>query len=119
MHELSYAKQVVEALVEEARSQRLRRVTHAKIGIGVLLQLEEEEFREALRIASEGTIAEGCEFELEVIKALARCPSGHEFELEAEDPLELAEKLRCPSCEAVGKVVDGNSCVLLQLRGQP
>lgn len=118
MHELSYAKQVVDALVEEAKSRGLRRVTCAKIGIGALLQLEEEEFREALRIASEGTIAEGCDFELIVVKASARCPSGHEFELEADDPLELAEKLICPSCEAVGRVVEGNSCVLLQLRGQ-
>ena len=73
MHELSLAFSVVELLETQRHSQTFSRVTDVWLEIGALACIEPEALSSGLAAASNGTVAQGARFHLQLVPASAWC----------------------------------------------
>lgn len=66
MHETALVRNIVHQMVELARSNGARRITHAKLWLGALSHLSAEHFREHFALEARGTVAAGTLLDIEV-----------------------------------------------------
>ena len=88
MHELSLAGAIVDTIERHAAG---RRVTAVYLRVGHLRQVVPSSLAFYFEHVARGTLCEGARLEQELVPAVLRCGSGHEWRLE-----ELA--FRCPVC---------------------
>ena len=113
MHELSLAKGVVDILCEEATRHEVSRVQQVLLRIGALRAVVPDLLRTGMEYASEGTMAEGVEVQIEEVPGRARCPDcGREYEI-----TELL--FLCPGCERVGgEILAGQELQIVEFEGE-
>jgi hydrogenase nickel incorporation protein HypA/HybF len=112
MHELSLAQNVVELLAEEGRRHGLRRIERLRLKIGALRGVVPEALRSCMTFVCEGTIAEGCAVDLEIVGGQASCSRCH-LEYEIVDRL-----FACPSCgHPGGAIIAGEELQLVEIEG--
>lgn len=113
MHELSVSQAIVDTATRHAAG---RRVTLVTMRIGTMRQVVPESLEFYFGIVSRGTLCEGAELELQLVRARLRCPEcGFEWD-PAPPPLATHEQaaelpelptFRCPRCETPGAVEAG------------
>ncbi|HRR54218.1 MAG TPA: hydrogenase maturation nickel metallochaperone HypA [Candidatus Methanomethylicus sp.] len=118
MHELSLALNVVEFLVKLADEQSLSKISAAFIEIGEMTHIDPRQLSYSLKMASEGTIAEGCKFYVKRGRVSIRCKGcGKASVLDAKLMISQYE-LRCPACGGVDiEIEKGKELVLKRVRG--
>lgn len=105
MHELSLSSAILATVLRHADG---RRVSEVEIRVGRLRQVVPDSLAFYFEIVSRDTLADGAEFEMELVDALMRCRDcTHEWDPApppAEDASQvmLLPQFRCPACEAVG-----------------
>ncbi len=113
MHEMSVAVGLLERVQEEASRGGLKNVSHLKLDIGELQAVEPELLVEAFGVITEGTLADGCELEINTIHAWARCRQcGTEFKPSFMN-------YACSSCsQADAEIIEGKDLLLASLTGE-
>ncbi len=110
MHEYSIAQALVEQINDVARQNGADAVTRVVIQVGKLRAVVPEILRWGFEIASEGSIAEGAELEVEVIPIVIRCRACS-TERELDDPFYV-----CPACNSFDvEQLSGNELILKTL----
>ncbi len=92
MHELGLASDILRKIQEEAAKRGLQKVSWVKVGLGLSLVSDIKELEHILTDISKGTVAEGMEFQIDLIPVKAACGNcGADFA-----PKEL--RIDCPNC---------------------
>ncbi|MEM0233447.1 MAG: hydrogenase maturation nickel metallochaperone HypA [Candidatus Nezhaarchaeales archaeon] len=73
MHELSTASSIFEVVLEVASRHGAKKIIEVNIDVGELTLLNPDQLSMAFKALSEGTIAEGANLNVNVVKAKARC----------------------------------------------
>ncbi|MDW6002019.1 hydrogenase maturation nickel metallochaperone HypA [Vibrio mangrovi] len=100
MHELSLSLKTIDLVVEHARRQECSRVTAVTLGIGRLSCIEPEALLTGLQFASRDTLAEGAQFKVDMIPAIAWCEHCHQ-QVEID-----SHYTGCPVCHQYQLVVE-------------
>ncbi len=80
MHEWSVMQAVVESLLRFAHEEGLKRITLVRLAINQIAQLDLEILREAYKVLTENTLAEGSKLEITVVPAVFKCNNcGYEW----------------------------------------
>ncbi len=118
MHELSLALNVVDFLVKLAHDQGLCRITAAFIEVGEMTHIDPRQLKFSLKMASEGTPAEGCKFYVKKGRASIKCNGcGNSTVLHAKDMIAQYE-LKCPKCGGLDVEIEkGRELVLKRVKG--
>jgi hydrogenase nickel incorporation protein HypA/HybF len=118
MHELSLALNVVEFLVKLADEQGMIKISAAFIEIGEMTHIDPRQLKYSLKMASEGTLAEGCKFYVKRGRISIRCKDcGKASVLDTKHMISQYE-LKCPACGGADiEVEKGRELVLKRVRG--
>lgn len=132
MHEWSLAEAVVSKALNVAEKEGAKEISGLEIKVGELQQINLEIFEFALKQLTEGTIAEGAEFEMEPEEAILKCRiCDHEwFYDEAEGGISREESemihfipdvahtyIRCPECQSPDfEIREGRSIKLVSVQ---
>jgi len=82
MHELKIAEDLSGIVLEAAMNAKLEKVTKVNITFGQLVQIVPEIFETAFSESVRGTIAEGSELNIEIVKIQMKCNDcGKEFRI--------------------------------------
>ena len=73
MHEWSIGKAIVDAVTNFAKGKNARRVLRVDILVSEIAQLDLDVLREAYKILTQGTLAEGSKLNIEIEKAEFTC----------------------------------------------
>jgi hydrogenase nickel incorporation protein HypA/HybF len=95
VHELSFARAIVDSVERHAAGQPVRVVS---LRVGALRQVVPASLEFYVELVGRGTVCEGARVELEVVPARLACCGG-----EWEPP-----GFRCPSCGGGGQIVSGD-----------
>uniref|UniRef100_A0A7C3J4G6 Hydrogenase maturation factor HypA n=1 Tax=Candidatus Methanomethylicus mesodigestus TaxID=1867258 RepID=A0A7C3J4G6_9CREN len=118
MHELSLAVNVVDYLTKLAKEQRLSEVNEVYIEIGDLTHINGSQLKFSLKMASEGTVAQGAKFFVRRRRASMKCNAcGKSSKIDMKGMLSDYE-FRCPRCKS--KEVEfeqGKELVLKRVKG--
>ncbi len=94
MHELGIMTSVMEAIEASAKNAGATRVLKVTLTVGEMTEAVEDALRFAFEALSQGTISEGAEFEVVMIKPKSRClECGLEYE---HDRFHMF----CPECSS-------------------
>jgi hydrogenase nickel incorporation protein HypA/HybF len=110
MHELSISSAIIETAIRHAAG---RKVTVVHVRVGALRQVVPSSLEFYFGIAGRDTLCEDAELDLELVRALLRCPRcANEWDpepaplLEGDpDPALLLPRFRCPGCDSAGAEV--------------
>lgn len=87
MHEFSLIHGLLKKIEAMVREQHAKRVIHMKVKLGALSHISPDHFREHFAHASQGTLAEGAQLEIETSKDTS-APEAQDIILES---IELEE----------------------------
>ena len=106
MHEMAITQSVVDAVCEHAAG---RRVHSVKVEVGALCAVVPDAMQFCFELATEGTVADGADLDLDVQPGAAHCRScGTDFEL--QDLI-----LLCPCGSADVEVLAGRDLRILSM----
>jgi hydrogenase nickel incorporation protein HypA/HybF len=107
MHEAGLAQAALEIAEERARERGATRVHRLVLRVGDLSGVVTDALRFALEAVSPGTIAEGAEFEIEVVPVECHCPA-------CNRPFRPTDVVyACPDCGTISRDVrQGDELVL-------
>lgn len=109
MHEMSFAEQILENVLAEAKSYPGARVTRVKLRADELLALEPASLRFCLEAISVDTPMEGAKIEMREIKPQLRCPVCGPVDVESlGDPV-------CPQCGQFAELPAGMELVIEEI----
>ncbi len=92
MHELGIMTGVMEAVDQSARQAGALKVLKVTLSIGEMTEAIDDSLRFAFEVLTEGTISEGAELVINMVKPKSRClDCGNEYE---HDRFHMA----CPAC---------------------
>ncbi len=92
MHELGIMTGVMEAVDQSARQAGALKVLKVTLSIGEMTEAIEDSLRFAFEVLTEGTMSEGAELVINMVKPKSRClDCGNEYE---HDRFHMA----CPAC---------------------
>lgn len=113
MHEMNLAVSLVRRVEAEAAKAQILKVTGLEVEVGTLQSVEPELMSDAFRAASLGTLAEGADLRLNIVKAEACClVCGEVYEPDYAD-------FQCPACGlAEPQILRGRDLVLTAVTGQ-
>jgi len=78
---MSFAQSLLEGVLRIAEEKKAKKVKRVVVDIGELLMLNPEQLRFCYEVITRGTIAEGSELELNVVKPVIKCTlCGKEFD---------------------------------------
>jgi hydrogenase nickel incorporation protein HypA/HybF len=82
MHELRIAEDLSGIVLETAMNEKLAKVTKINIIFGQLVQIVPDIFKTAFTESVRGTLAEGSELNIEIVKVRMKCTNcGKEFRI--------------------------------------
>lgn len=73
MHELSISLKTVDLVAEQAKSYNVKKVVAVTLSVGALSCIEADALMTGLEFASRETVAEGAQFNIEMVPATATC----------------------------------------------
>lgn len=100
MHEHHEACHIIEHAIEEANKRGHKKVTKINLIIGESSGFSPEAVKMNFEVASEGTICEGTEIGVKLVKTVLRCPNCHEMFPRVPFHYE------CPHCGTEGEPTD-------------
>jgi len=110
----------VSTVLNVAKSRGASRVLAVSMKVGELTHLNPEQLRFAFEALTEGTLAEGAELSVELVKAKVRCRQcGYEGGLSSteEAPQLPIPLVRCPRCGGLDvEAVAGRECALTSIK---
>jgi len=110
MHEMSVAENILEIIERHAPVQDGARVKVIRLRIGELAGVVPESLRFCFEVASEGTVADGAELQIEKVPIVGQCKTCN-AEFEVEDSVFI-----CPRCESTGvELVSGSELDVVEL----
>jgi hydrogenase nickel incorporation protein HypA/HybF len=118
MHETVIAQQIVRAVRATMEQRGASAVKTIDIELGQLEGLNPQELQGAFDVQAEGTPVEGAVLQVEIVPAIAFCPSCNEerpFEL-PRSPAHEIPKVLCPECGAHLELRGGRGFVILSAR---
>lgn len=108
MHEYSLVMSLIERVESEARQRSAKAIRRISIRVGELSGVEAELLSSAFEIARTGTACESAH--LDVTREPARWACS-----QCEVTLDHSKSLRCPACDAAGKLVAGGELLFEQM----
>ena len=100
MHELPITEQIIKIAEEHGKKARASKVESIRIVAGDRSGYFGDSIRMYFDIISKGTLCEGAELEIEIVKTKLSCPAcGTLFE-------RLPKRFDCPACGAAGEPTD-------------
>jgi len=122
MHEFSMSEKAFEIIMERARKENMEKITKIHLAIGDLTLLNHDQIRFWIRELSGGTIAEGCNIEIERRDSTIRCNScGFEGKLQVkDDPIYhvFNPSFTCPECDSADiEIVSGLEFEVVKMEG--
>jgi len=118
MHELSLASSIIEYLEHLAKEQGLRRVDAVFLEVGEMTHIDPRQLRGALKMISEGTVAEKSRVYIRRRRIALSCSAcGKESGLEVCDTIS-DYRLICPLCGSADvRLSRGRELLLKRVRG--
>lgn len=126
MHEYSLAKGIVDTILGVAKEYNATKIKKVEILAGEFSMINFEQLKFAFEIASEGTIAEGAELDIEEDKGRIKCEKCH-----YEGPIEkmihdldhfivdLSNIFECPNCHSnLTKIVGGRDVYVKNIEAE-
>lgn len=112
MHEFSAALSIVEAAVQAAEANNVKRVTAVNVEVGEFTFLIPEQLEFNFEIASKNTLVEGAELNITHIKGQLKCSDcGYEGENQQASalPPQIAvfAPMKCPNCDSSSTTIIG------------
>lgn len=119
MHEISIAGAIIDAVLDAANKNNAKKVNEVFIEIGELTALNPDQLKFIFETITAGTVAEGAEYRIEVIRPMIRCRT-----CSYDGPIEFFEKLhfflpavRCPECgEPDVDIIAGRECCVKKIK---
>jgi len=110
MHEVALCQSTLEIIEQQAKQNRVNKVTAVWLEIGALSCVEESAFRFCFDVACRGTVAEGCQLNIIATPAKAWCWDCCEtVEVRSHQSI-------CPQCQGLDlKVESGDSLRIKEL----
>jgi len=97
MHELPVIKLIMDICLKHAKKNDARKIITVDLKVGEMSDLEPEWMQKYFSYIAEGTIAEGCRLQIEVVPLVLRCDScGHEFNANIRE----VKAVKCPNCNS-------------------
>ncbi|MBN1608994.1 MAG: hydrogenase maturation nickel metallochaperone HypA [Polyangiaceae bacterium] len=108
MHEYSIVLSLLDQVADEAGRHEAQAVRSVRVRVGELSGVEPDLIRSAFEIARAGTVCEGADLDLVVVKARWTCPrcGGN-----IDQPAELV----CPECGVPARLAAGDDLILERL----
>ncbi|MBS3793389.1 MAG: hydrogenase maturation nickel metallochaperone HypA [Candidatus Thorarchaeota archaeon] len=112
MHEFSAACSIRDTALEAAKGHDVNRILAVNVEVGEFTFLVPQQLKFNFEIASEGTILEGAELNIEKVNGSIRCAKcGFEGEAQSPDdvPPEIAAfaPMKCPQCNSSNTTITG------------
>jgi hydrogenase nickel incorporation protein HypA/HybF len=110
MHEISIARNLLELMHEQQRSQTFTRVKKAMVRVGALSGIDGAALRFAFDLMTKETCAEGCCLHIEPVAPAGKCNAcGNKFEIKKYTFV-------CPMCDGRNiTLLDGDQIVLSEI----
>jgi len=108
MHEYSIVDALLERAESEAEARRATAVRVLRVRIGELAGVEVELLRTAYETFRERGICRGAPIEITRIDARWECPR-------CRRPVQRGQRLRCVTCDAPARLVEGDEIMLDQI----
>jgi hydrogenase nickel incorporation protein HypA/HybF len=136
MHEWALAESILTAAIEEAKKEKLKRITEIKLSIGELQQIEQDIFKFALDeiIKHQGGELKDVKIKIETEKTILKCKScentwsfGDMKKKLSEDESEAIHFLpevsfvhsRCPKCKSPDfEIKEGRGVSITSIKGE-
>lgn len=115
MHEFSTAVGIVQTVTDVAKKHNAKRIKKIELVVGEFTMLNNDQLIFAFEIASEGTLAEGAEVNIETQRGLVECQEcGFNGEIERQRDKEidhyvvnLTNIFECPKCHSNKTKISG------------
>ena len=105
MHEYSIVQSLLGRVAQSARGYDVAAVRRLTVRIGALSGVDSELLRTAYELCAPGTLCAGAELVIRDVAARWRCPA-------CERDAAAGERLACPACGGVVKLVEGDEIIL-------
>ena len=120
MHEIGTSQSLADAVLREAEARDAARVLRVEVEVGELSFLEPDQIGYWTEMCFQGTIAEGAELDIRLIRPLVECEEcGYEGEMRAEEHPAYHVQLpvfQCPDCGSSRlEVKRGRGCTLRRM----
>ncbi|MEA3227819.1 MAG: hydrogenase maturation nickel metallochaperone HypA [Campylobacterota bacterium] len=110
MHEYSIVQSLIQSCEEHVKENDASKVTKLFAKIGVMSGVEPYLLEEAFELFKEGSVCDGCEFNMHIQKVKIECR-----ECNTTSELEKNE-YTCPKCQGIDiKIIDGEDMFLMSL----
>lgn len=118
MHEISIAGAIIDSVLDAAEKNNARKVKKVFLEIGELTALNPDQLKFIFETITKGTIAEGANYEIQVVKPSINCKK-----CSYNGNIEFFEKLhfflpviKCPQCnEPDVEIVAGRECCVKKI----
>ena len=113
MHELRIAEDLSEIVLEAAINEKLKKVTKVNITFGELVQIVPDIFETAFTESVKGTIAEGSELDIEIVKVRMKCKNCRkEFGINGNI-------FACKNCKSTDlEIINGKEIFIKSIEGE-
>jgi len=103
MHEMSIVENLLEIIQRHAPTNGAARVKVIRLRIGEMTAVVPESLRFCFEVASEGTVAQGADLQIESVPIVGHCQTcNSDFEVEADVFI-------CPNCDSLSvELTSGN-----------
>ena len=120
MHELSISSEIVQNVLDTAKTNDGKKVVSVQLEIGELALLNVEQVTFWIHELFKGSVAEGAKIKVKTIKARIQCEScGYKggMNLDRQDSLRHVILYSCPKCSSFQiKVERGRECTLRRIQ---
>jgi hydrogenase nickel incorporation protein HypA/HybF len=122
MHEFSIMSQIVKAIIEEARKNKMITISKVSLQVGELTFLGKEQLKFCYDVLSKDNILSGSELIIEEVEPEVKCQAcGFKGALEYIEKDEFhirMPKFSCPKCDGKVEITKGKECVILDITGE-
>lgn len=118
MHEFSVMSQIIDSVIQEAKTRDASRIEQVDLEIGDYTMLGEEQLRFAFDILSKDTIVQGAKLEISHRSGKVKCSCGYEgvATVSEDSPHKVVPILECPKCGGLASITEGRECLVRQIR---
>ncbi len=119
MHEISIAGAIIDSVLDCAKKNNAKKVEEVFIEIGELTALNPDQLKFIFETITRGTVAEGAEYNIQVVKTLISC-----IKCSYSGNIEFFERLhfflpviKCPDCGYTDvDIIAGRECSVKKIR---
>jgi hydrogenase nickel incorporation protein HypA/HybF len=120
MHELSIASGIVEAVLDFAEANDVRKVLTVRMSIGELTCVEADQLKFCFEAISKDSALEGATLEIESVPAAVRCShcafEGPPKYWDGGLAAAVLPTLQCPYCRHAAEPISGRECAIKSVK---